>query len=97
MDRFIPNKYMIKSNNDHPWLNYTCKELVNAREQTQKTDFFIRRKDECSSGIMFAYYFYIDRLKAILTRMKTVSREWCQIANQLLLKPRKQTTIPNIH
>ena len=94
MTRFIPRKQIAESKFTHPWLTSTCLELVKRKHEAQGTARYKQAVRDCSSGLLNAYYNFVNRTRERLRRLGRGNKKFWKLSRLFLHKPGSNSTIP---
>jgi len=75
-------------------LNQACLKLVSKKREAFGTPAFAQCQRECSEGLFDELLNYQRRTKTRLHKLKASSKKWWSLADSLLMRPVKSSSIP---
>ena len=93
IDRFIPSRTVTTTVSTHPWINYRCRQAIDARLDAIGTTHETQRRDECSRILVQEHDKYINKMRKKLHELPSSTRGWWRLANVLSGKRTKSSRV----
>ena len=90
----IPNVVIKDIKSNHEWLDDECRKLIRLKREAWGTSSFVQCRDECTQGLLSAYYRFLYRTRRKLTKLRPSSREWWRISRALMSAGKSSDVIP---
>ncbi len=92
--RHVPEKQISEKKSKHPWVNEVCLAAIEAKNASIGTEAFAAAAADCSAVLFGEYLAHVQRMKDKLKQEKRGSKGWWRVANEIMEKDGKATTIP---
>ena len=94
LTRHIPQRWISERKSKHPWVNDRCLQAIATKNSMSNKPNFHEHASKCSQVLFEEFVAHALRMPDKLARERRGSKGWWRIANEIVEKDGKATSIP---
>ncbi len=96
LDENVPQRTITERKSVHPWVNSRCLEAIATKNAQVGSPDFSEQAAVCSRILFGEYLTYVARMRDKLARERRGSKGWWRVANEIMEKDGKSSSIPTL-